>query len=141
MPAEPRVETPVEKEPEKVAVSEPELDLEGIEEAVIDLSPDPDQEVDIGAATEETTVLMGADYYETSDQKADNRKQGVPDVGIGKKCSIEGAIIDKNARIGNGVTIRPHSPDEETVDAGDYVIRDGIVVVPKNSIIPDGMTI
>ncbi len=87
------------------------------------------------------TVMMGADYYESSDQKAENRRQGVPDVGIGKKCSIEGAIIDKNARIGNGVTIRPHSPDEEMIDAGAYVIREGIVVIPKNAVIPDGTTI
>jgi glucose-1-phosphate adenylyltransferase len=87
------------------------------------------------------TVVMGADYYESTEQRAENRRQGIPDVGIGEGCSIEGAIIDKNARIGDGVTIRPHDPDEEMVDAGDYVIREGIVVIPKNAVVAEGTTI
>jgi glucose-1-phosphate adenylyltransferase len=87
------------------------------------------------------TVVMGADYYESAEQRAENRRQGIPDVGIGEGCSIEGAIIDKNARIGDGVTIRPHDPDEEMVDAGDYVIREGIVVIPKNAVVAEGTTI
>jgi glucose-1-phosphate adenylyltransferase len=87
------------------------------------------------------TVMMGADYYESAEDRAENRRQGIPDVGIGQGCSIEGAIIDKNARIGDRVTIKPHPLDEEMVDAGDYVIRDGIVVIPKNAVIPDGTKI
>jgi glucose-1-phosphate adenylyltransferase len=87
------------------------------------------------------TVMMGADFYETPEQKAENRRLGRPNVGIGRGSVIEGAIIDKNARIGVGVTIRPHAPDEEMVETEDYIIRDGIVVIPKNAVIPDGAII
>jgi glucose-1-phosphate adenylyltransferase len=87
------------------------------------------------------TVMMGADFYETPVRKAENRGLGRPDVGIGHGSVIEGAIIDKNARIGNRVIIRPHALDEEMVETENYVIRDGIVVVPKNAIVPDGTVI
>jgi glucose-1-phosphate adenylyltransferase len=87
------------------------------------------------------TVMMGADIYETPERKAENRHLGQPGIGIGRDCVIEGAIIDKNARIGEGVTIRAHSPDEEVAETEHYVIRDGIVVVPKDTVIPDGMVI
>jgi len=87
------------------------------------------------------TVMMGADFYETPEQKAGNRRLGRPDVGIGRGCTIEGAIIDKNARIGEGVTIRSHPLDEEMVETENAVIRDGIVVIPKNVVIPDGTII
>ena len=85
-------------------------------------------------------VMMGADYYENEAQKAENRRLGRPHVGIGAGAHIERAIIDKNARIGQGVVIRSHEgePDREEEN---YVIRDGIVVIPKNAIIPDGTTI
>jgi glucose-1-phosphate adenylyltransferase len=87
------------------------------------------------------TVMMGADFYETPERKAENRRLGRPDVGIGRGCLIEGVIIDKNARIGAGVTIRPHAPDEDMVETEHYVIQDGIVVIPKNAVIPDGTII
>jgi glucose-1-phosphate adenylyltransferase len=87
------------------------------------------------------TVMMGADFYETAEQKAENRRLGQPDVGIGRGCTIEGAIIDKNSRIGEGVTIRSHPLDEEMVETENTVIRDGIVVIPKNAVIPDGTII
>jgi len=87
------------------------------------------------------TVMMGADFYETPEQKAENRRLGRPDVGIGRGCTIEGAIIDKNAHIGEGVTIRAHAPGEEMLEIENYVIRDGIVVIPKNAVIPDGTII
>jgi glucose-1-phosphate adenylyltransferase len=79
------------------------------------------------------TVLMGADYYETEAERKEN-------VGIGPGCVIEGAIIDKNARIGRRVVIRmtPNRPDEEHEN---WVARDGIVIVPKNAIIPDSTVI
>lgn len=85
-------------------------------------------------------VMMGADFYESGLQKKKNRQAGRPHVGIGENTSIERAIIDKNARIGKGVTIRSQEgePDQEEEN---YVIRDGIVVVPKNAVIPDGTTI
>ncbi len=85
-------------------------------------------------------VLLGADYYEDAVQKTENRRLGRPHVGIGSNTIIERAIIDKNARIGQGVIIRSHEgePDREEEN---YVIRDGIVVIPKNAVIPDGTTI
>ncbi|MEE9616493.1 MAG: glucose-1-phosphate adenylyltransferase, partial [Anaerolineae bacterium] len=87
------------------------------------------------------TVVMGADFYETPGRKAENRRRDRPDVGIGRGSIIEGAIIDKNARIGEGVTIRPHALGEDMAKAENYIIQDGIVVVPKNAVIPDGTII
>jgi glucose-1-phosphate adenylyltransferase len=85
-------------------------------------------------------VLLGADYYETEEEQRANRRSGRPDVGIGEGCSIEGAIVDKNARIGDHVTIRSREgePDAET-DL--YVVRDGVVVIPKATLIPDDTVI
>jgi len=61
-------------------------------------------------------------------------------VGIGQGAHIERAIIDKNARIGQDVVIRSHKgePDQEEEH---YAIQDGIVVIPKNAVIPEGTTI
>ena len=87
------------------------------------------------------TVMMGSDFYETPERKAENRRLGRPDVGIGRGSAIEGAIIDKNARIGEGVTIRSPAPGAKMLEAENYVIRDGIVVIPKNAVIPDGTVI
>ena len=70
-----------------------------------------------------------------------HRQQGIPDVGIGSGSTIEGAIVDKNARIGHNVIIRPHPEVVEVVETETHVIRDGLVIVPKNAIVPDGMVI
>ena len=85
-------------------------------------------------------VLMGADYYETDEERRANRRLERPDIGIGQGCTIERALVDKNARIGNGVTIRSHEgqPDTET---DRYVVRDGVVVILKHAVIPDGTVI
>jgi glucose-1-phosphate adenylyltransferase len=85
-------------------------------------------------------VMMGADLYETEDQKEENRRLGRPHMGIGEDTYIERAIIDQNARIGQGVTIRPHEGEEDR-DGEHYAIRDGIVVIPKRAVIPDGTII
>lgn len=85
-------------------------------------------------------VMMGADFYETVDHKAENRLLGRSPVGIGRNTSIERAIIDKNARIGDRVLIRSHEGAADR-DEDLYSIRDGIVVVPKNTVIPAGTTI
>jgi glucose-1-phosphate adenylyltransferase len=88
----------------------------------------------------ERSVLLGADYYETEDERRSNLRNGRPDVGIGEGCSIEGAIVDKNARIGKHVTIRSHA-DEPDTETDMYVVRDGVVVVPKDALIPDDTVI
>ena len=82
------------------------------------------------------TILMGADYYDPPDISP---LGGIP-MGIGPRCHIEGAIIDKNVRMGPGVVIRPFPPGTK-IDNDDWVVRDGIVVIPKNTIIPGGTVI
>lgn len=81
-------------------------------------------------------VMMGADNYESEGELTKNRQIGRPDIGIGKDTRIERAIIDKNARIGRHVVISSHEGDED-MEEENYVIRDGIVVIPKNAVIPD----
>jgi glucose-1-phosphate adenylyltransferase len=84
-------------------------------------------------------VVMGADYYETADHQTENRRLNRPPLGIGDGSVIEGAILDKNCRIGKGVTIRPNG--EEEADHGPVVIRDGILVVPREAILQDNWSL
>ncbi len=85
-------------------------------------------------------VMMGADYYETRVELEENTRLGLPDMGVGPGSVIENAILDKNVRIGRNVVIRNHEgmPDEET---DTYVVRDGIVVLPKGVVVPDNTVI
>jgi glucose-1-phosphate adenylyltransferase len=85
-------------------------------------------------------VLMGADYYEMADESEKARVEGIPPLGIGENCHIERAIIDKNARIGNNVIIR-NERGIQHADGSCYFIRDGIVVIPKEGIVPDGTVV
>jgi len=85
-------------------------------------------------STLKNTIMMGADFYESDVRKPD---ADVPAIGIGRDCVINGAIIDKNARIGSHVVISPEGKSQD-LDGDGYYIRDGIVVVPKNSVIKDG---
>jgi glucose-1-phosphate adenylyltransferase len=77
------------------------------------------------------TVMMGADYYDPSGE--------IP-IGIGENCQIEGAIIDKNVRMGQDVCIKPF-PRGTELDTDAYSIKDGIVVIPKRTILPSGTKI
>jgi glucose-1-phosphate adenylyltransferase len=86
------------------------------------------------------TVVMGADYYETAKEVKENERLGRPDIGISSGSVIEGAIIDKNARIGEQVIIR-HIPDREDEEHENWVSREGIVIVPKNAVVSDGTII
>jgi glucose-1-phosphate adenylyltransferase len=86
------------------------------------------------------TIVMGCDYYETAQSITDNAAVGRPRIGIGSHTRIENAIIDKNARIGNHVTITPGGKPEN-VDHAMYYVRDGIVIIPKNGVVPDGTVI
>ena len=87
-------------------------------------------------ATIRNSIIMGADYFE-KDAPADPAR---PPIGIGRNCVIDRAIIDKNARIADGVVITPEGKPAD-FDGEDYFIRDGIVVVPKNAVIPPGFWI
>ncbi len=82
------------------------------------------------------SIVMGADYYEKARFKARHK---LP-IGIGPGCQIEGAIIDKNARLGAGVTIRMF-PRGTDIDTDTWMVRDGIVVLPKDVEIPAGTQI
>jgi glucose-1-phosphate adenylyltransferase len=86
------------------------------------------------------TILLGTDYYESAASIAEHEAMGHPRVGIGSNTSIENAIIDKNARIGNNVIITPRGKPDH-VDHPTYYIRDGIVIIPKNGIVPHGTII
>jgi len=86
------------------------------------------------------SILMGADYFETPSQRDENARVGRPDIGIGEGTIIEDAIIDKNVRIGRRVKIRAAGKTKE-FDGEGFYIRDGVVVVPKGAIIPDGTVI
>jgi glucose-1-phosphate adenylyltransferase len=84
--------------------------------------------------TLKNVILMGADVYEAD---LPDTPGAQPRIGIGRNCHIENAIIDKNARIGDNVVISPKGKSSDT-DGEGYYVRDGIVVIPKNSVIPPG---
>ena len=84
--------------------------------------------------------MMGADFFESQDRKDQNKALGVPNVGIGDNTIIRGAIIDKNARIGKNVQL-VNQQGLDTAEGDGFIIRDGVIVVPKNGVIPDGTII
>src|SRR5436190_1096527 len=86
-------------------------------------------------ATIRNSIVMGADYFEL--ERSDSSQ---PPIGIGRNCVIDRAIIDKNARIADGVVITPEGKPSN-LDAENYFIRDGIVIIPKNAVIPAGFWI
>ena len=88
----------------------------------------------------ENTLMMGADYYQTLAELANDRKDGLPWVGIGENTIIRNAIIDKNVRIGSNVRILNEAGLQEH-DGDNYYIREGITVIPKNAVITDGTII
>jgi glucose-1-phosphate adenylyltransferase len=95
-------------------------------------------------STIKNSVVMGSDYYEETRPAG----PGEPPLGIGENCVVDNAIIDKNVRIGTGVVITPEGKGDNCdgplvrwADGGDrplWYIRDGIVIIPKNAVIPEG---
>ncbi len=84
-----------------------------------------------------SSYIMGADFYQSTAEIVENERLGEPNLGVGKYCYIERAIIDKNAKIGNNVRIIGN----RNIPDGDYEthsIKDGIVVVKKGAVIIDG---
>jgi glucose-1-phosphate adenylyltransferase len=79
------------------------------------------------------TIMMGADYY---DMPGATLPGNIP-LGIGRDCHIEGAILDKNVRIGEGVAINPF-PAGTDLDGNNWVVQDGIVVIPKSTVLYPG---
>ena len=84
------------------------------------------------------SVLLGADFYETDDL-APSRMRG-PRIGIGRDVVLDRVIVDKNARIGDGVRLT-NTAGVQTVDGDGYYIRNGIIVVPKDGVIRAGTTV
>lgn len=85
-------------------------------------------------------LVMGNDYYETETEIAASEARGVPPLGIGEGTTVRGAIVDKNARVGRGCAI----VNEKGVDQEDglyHYVRDGIVIIPRDAIVPDGTVI
>jgi glucose-1-phosphate adenylyltransferase len=89
-------------------------------------------------ATIRNSILMGADAYETTDQRRLNTQVGQPNVGVGSESVIVGSILDKDFRIGSGVHIENVANIEEANLHSLCYIRDRIPVIPKGAVIPDG---
>jgi len=93
-----------------------------------------------GGTTIKHSIIMGADRFETIDEMHENTAKKIPNMGIGNHCTIINAIIDKEARIGDNVSIiNAHNLQEK--DDENYCIRDGIIVVPKSALIRSGTVI
>ncbi|HEU4903301.1 MAG TPA: glucose-1-phosphate adenylyltransferase [Flavisolibacter sp.] len=86
------------------------------------------------------TYLMGSDYYETIHDILEIQEQGIPQLGVGNRCFIQNVIVDKNVRIGDDVRIigGTHLADEDTPL---YTIKEGIIVIKKGAILPNGFTL
>ena len=98
----------------------------GIQDATIEHSVIGLRSMIKGGARIKDSVLMGADYYDDSGE--------IP-MGIGENCDIEGAIVDKNVRMGANVVVKPF-PRGTELETDMYTVKDGIVVIPKRAIVP-----
>jgi glucose-1-phosphate adenylyltransferase len=93
-----------------------------------------------GGTTIKNSVIMGADQYETVDDLERNAAERIPHIGIGNHCTVINAIIDKNVRIGENVSIiNAHNLQEK--DEENHYIRDGVIVIPKGAVIHSGTVI
>lgn len=83
---------------------------------------------------------MGSDYYETLEDIKNDVEKGIPKIGIGERCQFKNVIMDKDCRVGDDVHINggTHLPDS---DHFLYTVKDGIVVLKKGAIVPDGFVI
>ncbi len=89
----------------------------------------------IGAGAHITrSLLLGADYYEAEDMAL---RDGKPPIGFGRDVTLDRVIVDKNARVGNGVRLVNEAGVQEA-DGDGYYIRNGIIIVPKEAVVRDG---
>ncbi|MFA5028070.1 MAG: glucose-1-phosphate adenylyltransferase [Candidatus Methylomirabilota bacterium] len=86
------------------------------------------------------SIIMGADYFESAESIQRNAVEGRPRIGIGRHTVIEHAIIDKNARIGDHCVITPADKPAD-MDHPLFFVRDGIIIVPRDAVIPSGTRI
>jgi len=85
-------------------------------------------------------IMLGSDYYESDVSIAEHQAAGIPRIGVGSNTVIDNAIIDKNARIGDNCVISPAGKPDQVTESR-FFIRDGIVIIPKNGVIPHGTVI
>ena len=83
------------------------------------------------------TVMMGAERIESDEDRRAAEDRGMPAMGVGRNCYIENTILDANVRIGDNVKLSPAGKDNGW-NQGDVFVRDGVMVVTKNAVIPDG---
>ena len=91
-------------------------------------------------STIESCYIMGNDYYETLEEIQYNYSKGVPPIGIGDNCHLKNVIVDKDVRIGNNVSISG-STEYPDADHSLLSIKDGIVVIKKGAVLPDGFSL
>jgi glucose-1-phosphate adenylyltransferase len=97
--------------------------------------------IDKGADIEDS-IVMGSDFFESISEIQTNIKNGKPHIGIGENTVIRRSIIDKNVRIGKNVRlVNQDDAMEREADDKSFYIRDGIIIIPKNAVIPDGTVI
>ncbi len=107
-----------------------------IENSVIGLRARIGQNVQI-----RNSIIMGADYYETDEERHEQQQQrGLPPIGIGDETVIEGAIVDKNCRLGRGVRLVNDGQVQRSLETSHGMVCDGIIVLPKETALPDGWT-
>jgi glucose-1-phosphate adenylyltransferase len=95
----------------------------------------------IGYGTNITgTYIMGADFYETLEEINQAQSKNIPLIGIGERCNLRNCIIDKNCRIGDDVRLNG-GPHLEPTDTELYTVKDGIIVVKKGAVLPNGFTV
>ena len=87
-----------------------------------------------------SSYVMGNDYYETLEDIENTKRSGIPLLGIGSRCYVKNAIIDKNCRIGDDARINGGTHLENS-DHSLYTIKDGIVVLKKGAVLPNGFVI
>jgi glucose-1-phosphate adenylyltransferase len=101
--------------------------------------------IGIRARVDEDTIIknsyvMGSDYYQNLDELNQNIASNIKNIGIGKRCYINNTIVDKNCRIGNDVYLNGGKHLED-INTPLYTIKEGIIVVKKGAILPDGFRI
>jgi glucose-1-phosphate adenylyltransferase len=85
-------------------------------------------------------ILIGADRYEADEERAANQAKGIPCFTVGDNTVIERAILDKDCRVGRNVRIQNEKNVQEA-ETENYAIREGVVVIPRGAIVPDGTVI
>ena len=86
-------------------------------------------------------IMMGSDFYENQEEKKEDIRKNIPPIGIGKKCHIGKAIIDKSARVGDNCSINISGKQYENGDHGIFYYADGIIVIRKGAVVPSGTVI